>query len=314
MSPLSSGTDGSGIVDIYYTLSDMDGDSCSVSIQVSSDGGSTWDITPSASALSGSLVNVSSGRRSIQWASKTDLPGAYGDNYRVKVTADDYTDPLSMVWVFINNDPGVAGHEGFTGYISKYETTNAQYCQFLNDAKVTGDIVISGNNILGASGTNSGTDYIGVKYYVMNQSGKTYNGAVNGGAARISFNGSKFVVSAGFENHPVTYLSVNGALAFCGYYGYRLPTEWEWQAVADYDGTFNYGCGPTSNNSQANYLDSTHPHGTTPVGSYGVFGYDICDMMGNVWRNGPARNPMITNTLFFGAGVGMTNRPVVRWI
>jgi hypothetical protein len=30
-----------------------------------------------------------------------------------------------ITWVYIN-DPGVSGHEGFTGYMSKYETTNDQ--------------------------------------------------------------------------------------------------------------------------------------------------------------------------------------------
>jgi len=33
-----------------------------------------------------------------------------------------------MTWVSIN-DPGVVGNEPFNGEMSKYETTNAQYCQ-----------------------------------------------------------------------------------------------------------------------------------------------------------------------------------------
>jgi hypothetical protein len=122
---VSQRTDGSGIVDISYTLSDADNDRCTVSVVVSNDGGSTWTITPSAPALSGDLTNVSPGSRHITWNSKFDLPGVFGSNYRIKITADDGYTP--MTWVSIN-DPGVSGHEAFNGQMSKYETTNAQYC------------------------------------------------------------------------------------------------------------------------------------------------------------------------------------------
>jgi formylglycine-generating enzyme required for sulfatase activity len=89
-------------------------------------------------------------------------------------------------------------------------------------------------------------------------------------------------VDAGFENHPVTYVSWYGSTAFAGYYGWRLPTEWEWQAVADYDGSYRFGCGTTMNYSMANYGGSTHPNGTTVVGAFGTYGYGMCDMAGNV--------------------------------
>jgi formylglycine-generating enzyme required for sulfatase activity len=112
----------------------------------------------------------------------------------------------------------------------------------------------------------------------------TYDGAINGGATRINYSGGVFSVYSGFENHPVTYVSWYGATAFCNYYGYRLPTEWEWQAVADYDGNYTYGCGTSINNSIANYAGSTHPYGTTIVGAFGAYGYGMCDMAGNVWE------------------------------
>ena len=73
-------------------------------------------------------------------------------------------------------------------------------------------------------------------------------------------------------------------MAFASYYGYRLPTEWEWQAVADYGGSYNYGCGPTINHGIANYQHSTHPNGTAVVGSFGAYGYGMSDMAGNVYE------------------------------
>jgi len=188
-----------------------------------------------------------------------------------------------MDWVYIE-DPGVDGHEGFTGYMSKYETTNAQYCQFLNAALASGDITVDGNTVYGANGSNDGNDFVGEFYYEGDGGGRTHEGANNGGAARINYSGDVFTVDSGFENHPVTYVSWYGATAFCNYYGYRLPTEWEWQAVADYDGTYTYGCGRDINNNIANYQGSTHPHGTTVVGAFGTYGYGMADMAGNVWE------------------------------
>ena len=181
-----------------------------------------------------------------------------------------------MTWVSIN-DPGIDGHEGFYGGMSKYETTNAQYCEYLNSAISSDTIEVNGNYVVNAS-------YPSQYYYNLTGTGYTNDGAINGGAARIHWTGNSFYVDSGFENHPVTYVSWYGATAFANYYGWRLPTEWEWQAVADYDGSFTYGCGTILTNTMANYLHSSHPDGTTVVGSYGTYGYGMCDMSGNVWE------------------------------
>ncbi|OXU14777.1 SUMF1/EgtB/PvdO family nonheme iron enzyme [Sedimentisphaera salicampi] len=185
-------------------------------------------------------------------------------------------DPTGMTWVYID-DPGVSGHEGFTGYMSKYETTNAQYCQYLNEALASGDVQISGGDVDGASG-----DYSGQIYYDMDDF-----------EAQISYSNGSFYVETrdGYDmsDHPVVKVSWYGAKAFAAYYGYRLPTEWEWQAAADYDGSFAYGCGTSIDHSKANY-DQDNPLGlsdypyTTPVGYYPVVGYFLCDMAGNVWE------------------------------
>ena len=191
--------------------------------------------------------------------------------------------PQGMVWVQID-DAGVPGHEGFHGYVSKYETTNGQYCEYLNAALASGDIIVDGGDVRGANGSNCGADFLGERYYYLAGPGYTHNGATKGGAARINWTGSSFTVDGGFENHPVTYISWYGARAFCNYYGFRLPTEWEWQAVADFKGSYTYGCGTDINNDIANYYNSTHPDGTTEVGAFGAYGYGMCDMAGNVWE------------------------------
>ena len=217
-----------------------------------------------------------------------------------------------IVWVSISE-------AGFTGQMSKYETTNAQYCEFLNAAFASGDIYVSNNIVYGDDGSNGGSDYVGQVYYNLAGSGYNYDGATNGGAARINWTGSSFTVDSGFDNHPVTYVSWYGSTAFASYYGWRLPTEWEWQAVADHTEAdpYTYGCGTSINNGIANYYGSIHPDGTTLVGSFGTYGYGMCDMAGNVleWTNscyyiGDVCNRVLRGGDWFSCGSDCT---VLRW-
>jgi len=207
----------------------------------------------------------------------------------------DVGEPLpvlnGMTFVTID-DPGVSGHEGFTGEMSKYETTNSQYCEFLNAALASGDVAVVDNIVYGANGSNSGEDFAGEIYFRTN--------AVSP-YSQIVFDDSTFSVRShkdkegndiDMSNHPVVEVSFYGATAFCGYYGYRLPTEWEWQAVADYDGSYTYGCGTTIDFTRANYYDNgfanplnfpSFPY-TTPVDYFASYGYEINGMAGNAWE------------------------------
>lgn len=229
------------------------------------------------SLLIGGIVNAACPRADISGDCKVNLED-------LAIMASEWLSEGSpevsgMVWISINSPD-----EGFTGEMSKYETTNAQYCEFLNAALASGDIIVDGTDVNGTSGP-----YSGQSYYNIAGPGETYDGAINGGAARIGWTNKippigAFHVDSGFENHPVTHVSWYGSMAFCDYYGYRLPTEWQWQSVADYDGSYSYGCGTSINNSIANYYNSIHLNGTTVVGSFGSYGYGMCDMAGNVWE------------------------------
>jgi hypothetical protein len=87
---VSQQTDGSKLVNIRDNLyDDADGDKFTVSVQVSSDGGSTWTVT--AVSFTGEIgANISPGTdKYIIWDCATDLPSAYGTNYKVKIAADD---------------------------------------------------------------------------------------------------------------------------------------------------------------------------------------------------------------------------------
>ncbi len=191
-----------------------------------------------------------------------------------------------MTWVSINDDGSgmkdadgnPISHGGFIGEMSKYEITNAQYCEYLNEAKAAGQITVYNNVVYAAGDTSHSQPYL-----------ETY--AVNS-YTQITYCCSAFSVRNrdGYYmgNHPVVGVFWYGATAFCKYYGYRLPTEWEWQAVADYDGSYTYGCGITIDHGKANYdwnnpLNLSIPY-TSPVGYYPPYGYGICDMAGNVFE------------------------------
>ncbi len=205
-------------------------------------------------------------------------------------------DPEDLVWVYID-DPGVdedgdgtPDHEGFTGEMSKYETTNAQYCEFLNAALASGDITVGGDNIVdGASGSNSGEDFPSQIYFVTYEARSYSQITYSGGVFSVRSHKDNSNNDIDMSNHPVVEVSWYGATAFCNYYGYRLPTEWEWQAVADHFGEFTYGCGTTIYSSVANY-DNNNPLSlsslpfTTPVDHYPSWGYGLNDMAGNVWE------------------------------
>ena len=186
---------------------------------------------------------------------------------------------------------------GFTGEMGRHPVTNAQYAQYLNEAMASGDVIVDGNQVTGASGS-----YSGHNYYRLDGAGQSVTGAVNGGKSRISYSGDGvFTVDSGFEEHPVTYVSWYGATSFAEYYGWRLPTAWEWESVANFNDNRNYATGNSLHggkrffaNYRANGYDgylpndiAYHPYveyGTTPAGYFGYYGYGLADMSGNVWE------------------------------
>jgi formylglycine-generating enzyme required for sulfatase activity len=186
------------------------------------------------------------------------------------------------------------------------DVTNAQYAQFINAAFADGSIGFEGAN---PAGYYPGDVFRGVKHEEEIAEGMYVLAALDDPAARISFEGSASTPKSGYENHPMAMVSWFGARAYCEYYGWRLPTEIEWEKAArgpltNSGATRPFPWGEEIQRENANFYASRDPfedmnsYGsrTSPVGFYNgqkygdyqtldsVSPYGLYDMAGNVWQ------------------------------
>lgn len=181
------------------------------------------------------------------------------------------------------------------------DVTNRQYALYLNEALKTGTIKIEGDTVLGPY---PGDPFDGHKHEFEITAGDKIHLFLNEPGLRIRFNGETFSVISGFENHPVVMITWFGAKAYADFYGFRLPTENEWEKAARGTDNRAYPWGNEIVRNQANYYSSHHLFDkllggktiTTPVGFYngkkygdyqtsdGKSPYGLYDMAGNVWQ------------------------------
>ncbi len=156
--------------------------------------------------------------------------------------------------------------------MSETEITNEQFCIFLNEMAAAGDVIVSLNYVIGATGRWGGKEYY------------QHTGRFNReNRSAITYNGSAFAVEFGKEDWPVVYVTWYGAKTFAERYGYDLPTELEWEYAAKGGKELPYPSDDgTISSSKGNYMNFTgHPvdvksNGTNPFGLY--------DLLGNVWE------------------------------
>ena len=171
-------------------------------------------------------------------------------------------------------------------YISKYEVTNKDYAEFLND--------------YGKDSDNNGNKMI-------YDSKKQLSGKYNWGLNKES---NLWQPVNGYEKHPVIYVTWYGAVQYCKWLSnktglnFRLPTEAEWEYVcrAGNKGKWCFGDDESKLKDFAWY-DKNFDSYTQTVGQKTPNAYGIYDMHGNVWEwcsdwygknyysSSPGRNP-----------------------
>jgi formylglycine-generating enzyme required for sulfatase activity len=177
------------------------------------------------------------------------------------------------------------------------DTTVYQYVTYLNRALADGTLHIEGEAVVGRY---PGDEFRAVKHEVEIAAADYVFVPLDDPASRFTFD-----AQPGYEAHPMTNVSWFGAWGYCGYYGYRLPSELEWEKAARGsadDRPFPWGDEILRNN--ANFYASRDPFEdmgsvgsrTSPVGFYNGRSYDgyvtldsvspygLYDMAGNVWQ------------------------------
>jgi len=181
------------------------------------------------------------------------------------------------------------------------DVTNAQYAEFLNAALADGTIKIAGNEV---AAYYAGDEFNGGRHEESIEAGDYILIPLDDEALRLDYSGETFSAKEDWANHPMTMVSWFGAKAYCEYYGWRLPSELEWEKAARGEDNRPYPWGDTLARNNANYLSSRDPFEdmstfgsrTTPVGFYNGNTYDgyqtldsaspygLYDMAGNVWQ------------------------------
>ncbi len=183
------------------------------------------------------------------------------------------------------------------------DVTNAQYARYLTEALAAGAVKLEAEDQQ-IVGYYPGDEFRGAKHEEPIEEGDWLHVDLDEEGLRLSFDGTTFTPLPGYENHPMVQVTWFGARAYCEYYGWRLPTEVEWEKAARGTDNRPYPWGDEIERNNANFYSSRDLYekitgklgDTTPVGFYNGKTYDgyetldspspygLYDMAGNVWQ------------------------------
>ncbi|MDP6961511.1 MAG: SUMF1/EgtB/PvdO family nonheme iron enzyme [Dehalococcoidia bacterium] len=269
-------------VEISYDLIDRDGDLMTVSLLVSSDGGSNFDLE--AKSLEGEVgEGIANGQgKKIVWQVAVDIPDLYGTNFVFEVVADDNVGPRAELVL---------------------PTDGASMALIPAGSFEMGDHLDGMSNALPVHTVELDAFYMDVhevtvgqfKQFV-NQSGYNYN------------RWNDVAQYSPGDDYPMVYVNWNDATAYANWVGKRLPTEaeWEYAARGGLEGQ-RYPWGNELTHDNANYTGTggiDQWDKCSPVGSFAANGYGLYDVAGNVlewcadwyaenyYSNLPVNNPL----------------------
>ena len=295
---------GTKLVDLSYDLAAPGLSGVAVSLEVSSDAGTTWTVT--VAAVSGAIgANVTPGSgRTIVWNAGADWPNGYSAQMLFRVTADGGVSPIA----------------GFS-YIPRGSFTMGRISSDIDTNAPPVTVTVSGFCIQQTETTKGLWDDVRT-WGLSNGYTDLTNGAGKGANHPVTTLNWYDVVkwcNARSEKEGLTpcYTTLDEAiirigenLPYCNWNasGYRLPTEAEWEKSARGGATgkrfpwgtdtinhsntnyyansasFNYDTsGYTSNTFHPTYGTGAAPY-TSPVGSFSANDFGVYDMSGNVWE------------------------------
>jgi formylglycine-generating enzyme required for sulfatase activity len=317
----SQRTDGSGVVEITYDLTDLDSSSLEISLKASDDEGVTWNLAISqVGGDVGQGINPGSGKL-VYWDFSNEHPEQYGEAYVVRVTAEDQPlgsfvsiptgtfvmgAPIDEVGDYPNERPQHSVTLTHSFYIQSTEVTNQQYMEMAQWAYDYGYVTATSNSLRDAldGSTQELLD-------------------LDGDFCEIQFSGGVFSLrNVGYEinpDHPVKEVTWYGSAAYCDWLslqeglpraydhaswqcnghdpynaaGYRLPTEAEWEyacragsQTAFANGGITYtGCNPLDPIlDQIGWYCGNNEGWTSPVAQKIPNAWGLYDMHGNLFE------------------------------
>ena len=162
-------------------------------------------------------------------------------------------------------------------YMGKYPITNSQYAEFLNAKRIQGEA----DDTYGYIGKNDGNTLV----TSSNSFGSSYAWGVNWDNTH-----NRWVPVAGYDNHPIIFVTWEGAKAYAEWAGGSLPTEAQWEYACRARTTTpwetasgTYGdLGEYAWYSENNGSWGTSDYGTKAVGLKKANTWGLYDMHSNV--------------------------------
>ena len=263
-------TDGSKLVDIHYDLFDGNGDLCEVSLSLSDNAGTSFEITPSAQFLTGDIGgNIVPGvGKHIIWDAGAESVNFDGSQFQAKFTADDGTLIMPPSFIFVQGGTIYPTYGIFTTGLTvesfimdKYELTNAEW-----------------NAVMG-SGPVDSYPHSGVSWY----------GAIEYCNRRSLQEGLTPCYSyLDYGTDPDDWPAVlNHNSVDCNWSaeGYRLLSEAEWEYVARGGlETHDYIYSGSNNLLEVGWYNSNSGGAAQPVGQLASNEIGTFDLSGNLWE------------------------------
>ena len=286
------------LVEILYDLEDLDGDLMTIAIELSSDGGETFNVP--VENFSGDVgLNISSGLdKRIIWYAGIDMPHVLGVDYIARITGNDGFDIekedeiLEEAPIDEEEDLVRPPDEGLIRppteeESTSYEIRGEQEIVWLKDGAAMrfirgGEFDMGSNQSPEEFPTHPvsvGSFYMDVNEITVGQ----YKLFIEETDYK-SPNWKDVEIYSPTDAHPMIEVNWHDAMSYAEWADKRLPTEAEWEYAARGGLIHNvYVWGNEEPDlEEANYGNIVKQ--TTVGGTYEPNGYGLHDMAGNVWE------------------------------
>jgi formylglycine-generating enzyme required for sulfatase activity len=270
--------DGSKLVDVWYDLTDYDGNPCEITLEVSSSNSDYYDIIPSPVHLSGNVgTGVTPGTsKHIVWNAGAESLQLVGSQFRFRVTADDHTsDGTQSNFIFVQGGTFFNGTSNVTldsFYLDKFELTQDFYMEVMK-VNPSGEIGIGPDYPVNQVSWFDAIEFCN-RWSIQSQLIPCYSYGAYG-------TNPDYWPTGWNQDWGNQYnISCNWSAS-----GYRLPSEMEWMFAAK-GGIYSQNYIYSGNNNvdmvawyMANAGGSAHKVGQKLPNELGFY-----DMSGNLWE------------------------------